>query len=154
MCHCNIHPTIFVEVEDGNAACLRCGYGVERDLLEGAFSLVFIHDRCAAGAGDDEVYGAVVVDVREHGGDGASGSAETGRLGPLGKGGVAVIAPKDVWRAAWSGRASADEEVEVAVVIEVDEGESGGMIERFQADGRSHIGELSVAEIMKEGDAI
>ena len=149
-----VHPAIFVEVEDGDGGGWWQRFvGEERRDFECAVARVGEEGGRGVGAGDEEVYGAVVVEVGEDGGGGAAGAAEAGLFRPVGEGLVAVVAPEDVGASAVGGCAG-DEEVEVAVVVVVDEDEVGGAIGRGDSGFFGDVGELAVAEIAEEEDAV
>ena len=93
----NVHPTIFVEVEDVHARGRRESRRVvQRHRLERAFALIQVHRRGAAGASHHQIDRAIVVDVRQHHAGGRSFGCESGFFCPVGECAVAVVAPQHV----------------------------------------------------------
>src|SRR5580693_1030758 len=93
-----IHPAVFVEIKDGYSASRgQFAVVVERHASECALALVFEDRRRSVLAGHHEIHGAVIIDVGESGACGGAGTSQTGLTGPLGKCGVAIVSPENVW---------------------------------------------------------
>src|ERR1700756_2356750 len=126
----HIHPAVFIEVEDGHSASRRqFAVVVEWHASERTLALVFEDRRRSILAGHHEIHGAVIIDVGESGACGGAGSSQARGTGPLGKGGVAIVTPENVWPRPWRGSRPCNEEIEVTVVVKVYERQPGGMIQ-------------------------
>ena len=93
----NVHPAVFVEVEDVDAGSRgKSGRVVQRHRLEWPFALVQINRRRAVRSGHHQVHRAVVVDVGEHNAGRRALCGESGFLRPIRKRAIAVVAPHHV----------------------------------------------------------
>ena len=152
-----IHPAIFVEIERDDADGGREIFFFEVDgggeRSEFAFARIDVDGCAGLAAGEDEIDGAIVVEIA--GGEASAGGVEveSGFGGDVGEGAVAVVAPENIvrglLRGARGGGLHGDVEVEVAVVIVVDEGEADAAGLAANADGFGDVGELAVFVVEK-----
>lgn len=117
----DIHPAIFVEIENGDSRSrreLRIVYRLGRIF---AFARIHIEQRRRTTPRHGDVDGAIIVEIGENRRRGSYGSAETRRLCPFAEGFVAVIAPEHIGALARFGRGAGQQQIEVAIVIEINE---------------------------------
>src|ERR1700733_15170641 len=151
----HIHPAIFIEVEDGYSPGGRqVAVAIERDAFECTFALVFEDRRRSVLAGHYKIHCPVIVDVGEDGGCSSAGTGQARRPGPFAECGVAIVPPQNVWPHAGAGSRSCDEEVEIAVMIKIHEGQPGRMIRRVNANSRSSISEFAMPQVVEDRDTI
>ena len=127
----SIHPSLLKSKTYTALSRRESGFVVQRHGSKRAFALVLEDCRRASRACYDQIDGAIVVDVREHGACRICASGESGRTGPFREGGISVVSPENTRAFARREGRACDEEIEIAVVIEIDEGESSGMIQRL-----------------------
>src|SRR5262245_57998066 len=129
-----IHPSVFIEIKGDNTGA---GRGERRlpgiDRTKRSFTIVEKRGCGSTPTGEDEIDGAIVVEVRGQCGNAGSVAFETGLLGPIRKRSVAVVPPQNVRRRRLSRgkaeraagaqceiREARDVEIEIAVVVIID----------------------------------
>ena len=120
-----------------------------------AFARIEIKHRSTARAGNDEIDSAVVIDVGEHDAGGCALAAQACFRCPVGECPIAVVAPEHVAaRRLRRARLAGNEQIEIAVVIEINKRQTGRTIDRHNAGGLGYIGELAAPEIAKQQHAV
>ncbi len=138
-----VHPAVFIEIERHNSSGgqrhVRGRFcGPWRSGAKCAFALIDEGDGRLLPAGDDEVDGAVVVQIGAERANRRCDAAQRGFLGPVGESPVAIVAPENIsgrrcvrWK--WEGLTwivklefveARDVEIEIAVVVVVDKCEA------------------------------
>src|SRR5580692_8544293 len=161
---CEIHPTVFVEIESNDTNGGRKIFFLEIDGRDrGKFPFARIQiNRCAVVAAcKNEVNSAVVVEIRGDESSACGIEAKTAFGGYVGERAVAIVAPKNIVRrvsAGWidSGgtRRVDDIQVEVAVVIVVHPRQADATRLAAEADFFGDVLEFSLAGIAKEPNAV
>src|SRR5579875_1586413 len=98
-----------------------------------ALSLIEVERRRRAVSGDHKVDRTIVVDVTDCGALCLAVSFKSRFPGPLSERAISVVAPEDVRRAAGRQRLTRDEQIEVAVMVEIHEGQPGRLVHSVNA---------------------
>ena len=155
VCKRHVHPAVFVEVKNGDADSRRKILLLEinsRQRSEFSFSRVQVDGRAVLPSGDNEINGAVVVEVAGHNACARGGDAERRFRGNIREGAVGVVAPQDVVRV--SARSVHDIQIEVAVVVVIHERQANASLFAANSCGLRDVGEFPVALVVQQTDAI
>ena len=156
-----IHPSIFVEIEGDDADSRRQIFFFKIDggkRRKFSFPRIEIDGRPFRASRKNEIDSAIIVEIC--GDQTCSGSveAETAFGGYVCESAIAVVAPQEIVRRRFTGssrsRLHGDVEIQIAVVVVVDEGETDTAGFAPYADLFCNVGEFSVAGIVEEADPI
>src|SRR6266849_2157143 len=155
-----IHPAVFVEVKGDDADGGRKVFLLEVESgkrSEFAFARIQVDGSAVAAAGENEIDGAVVVEVGRDEASPGGVNAEAGFRRDSRERAVTVVAPEDVVRLCSLRRIvrrHGDVEIEVAVVVVIDEREANAAFFAANSHFLCYVFKLAVTGVAEETNSI